>query len=108
MVTRNESLARQECVVNLREGEELSYAKIGELCGNISRQAVHQRYKRPSYAYAGYQKSFEIHRRHAALAFLMSKGMTASEATKELNLSRTNAWHVAQKYNLRRAGRRIK
>ena len=102
------SVNRYKCITELIEEEGLSYAKTGELCGGISRQAVHQRYKKPLYIHGDKSKSKEIHRRFAGIAFLLSLGYQTKDVAQYLDIPLTQVYYVIKVHKVRFTGRRIK
>ena len=99
--TRNISIKRDECIVDLIENHNLSYARTGMACGGISRQAVHQRYKKPDYSNAGRRKSPEIKYRYASIAFLLSTGMTMAEVAGEIGIKPNTLRVIMYKFRMR-------
>jgi len=88
-----QSKQRQECVISLRK-EGLTLQKVGDLCGSISRQAVHKRI-------SGTTLAHEKQRRWANIAILLSLGYSLSETSRELDTSQSKCSRIAHQFNLR-------
>lgn len=97
-VTRKMSIYRDSECHRLRKTGE-SYKSIGIKLG-ISRQAVHQRLKRPSYANAGRRKAKDIKKRHMTVAYLLLNGYRRKDIAAALDMSVSNIYLIIKKYNL--------
>lgn len=97
-VSKEVSEKRQSCVVDLVKNQGLTYRQTGELCGGISRQAVHQRLKSKS---LGCLKRQEILRRYASIAFLHKIGERQMDIAKEVGLAQARVSQIIKVYKMR-------
>lgn len=99
-VTRKESIRRDlECCRLCKTGK--SYESIGIALG-ISRQAVHQRLKRPPYSKVGRKKASKIKKRHMKAIYLLLSGYSQKDVNSHFGMSMNWCNYIIKKYNLRK------